>query len=140
MLILHVEDDDAIAYVFQKVISGINFDTAVRRVTNGDEALRFLRREGEQDAAPRPDIVLLDLDLPKINGWQVLAEMSIDQALQEIPVVVLSNAPESQNQERAMAMGAKRYLAKSYSLARLTGELESICWEYRPPAVSVAHA
>ena len=78
MLILHVEDDDAIAYVFQKVISGINFDTAVRRVTNGDEALRFLRREGEQDAAPRPDIVLLDLDLPKINGWQVLAEMSID--------------------------------------------------------------
>ena len=98
-----------------------------RRMPNGEEALAFLRKEGKHEGALTPEIVFLDLDMPKIDGWQLLAEMSIDGTSQAIPVVVLSSASRAQNEERALAMGAWHYLSKSYSLQRLTAALEYIC-------------
>src|SRR5712691_8517341 len=66
----------------------------VHVVYDGEEALRFLRRVGDYGAAPRPDLVFLDLTMPKVDGFRVLAEMKADPELRRIPVIVMSSSAE----------------------------------------------
>src|SRR5205085_10124485 len=65
-------------------------------VEDGENALAFLRKEGTQENSPRPDLVLLDLQLPRKNGFEVLAEMKQDRELRQIPVVILTSSDSEQ--------------------------------------------
>jgi len=119
--LLHVEDSDAAAVVFRAAVNEANIPAEIERVSDGDEALRLLREQPDR----RPDVVFLDLNLPRVGGWQVLMEMRADASLSTIPVIVLSTSSRPADKERAYSLGAQHYLTKPGSFAVLVAELGS---------------
>ena len=105
--ILHIEDDDATALVFQAAIYEARLQATVHRVSNGEDALAYLRGEGLYMGRTWPDIVYLDLNMPKVDGWEVLTEMRADNDLRSIPVVILTTSSLTSDKERARALGAQ---------------------------------
>jgi CheY-like chemotaxis protein len=90
--VLLVEDSPDDADLMTEALREGDLPTIVSLVEDGEEALAFLRREGGHASAPRPDVVLLDLHLPRKNGFEVLEEMKRDPELRRIPVVVMTSA------------------------------------------------
>jgi chemotaxis family two-component system response regulator Rcp1 len=95
-------------------------------VGDGVEALAFLRREGKYADAPRPDIILLDLNLPKKGGHEVLAEIKADEQLKRIPVVILTASEAEQDITRAYGLHADCYITKSFDLDQFVMVVKSI--------------
>jgi CheY-like chemotaxis protein len=95
-------------------------------VGDGVEALAFLRREGKYADAPRPDLILLDLNLPKKGGHEVLAEIKADENLRRIPVVVLTASEAEQDITRAYDLHADCYITKSFDLDQFVMVVKSI--------------
>jgi len=95
-------------------------------VGDGVEALAFLRREGKYADAPRPDLILLDLNLPKKDGHEVLAEIKTDEKLRRIPVVVLTASEAEQDITRAYDLHADCYITKSFDLDQFVMVVKSI--------------
>lgn len=87
-------------------------ELTVDHVSNGADALAYLRREGAFEDRPRPDLVLLDLKLPVLDGHEVLRQVKDDESLRTIPVVVLSTSDAEGDKARAYAMHANSYLVK----------------------------
>ena len=79
---------------------------------DGEQALQFLRREGEWAKAPRPDVVFLDLNIPKLDGHHVLSAMKADDSLRRIPVIVVSGSDRDQDVNRAYDDQVSAYLVK----------------------------
>ena len=90
--ILLIEDSLPDVRLTERALKNGNLIKQVSVVRDGEQALAFLRRQGEYADAPRPDIILLDLGLPKKNGTEVLAEIKMDPALKRIPVIVLTTS------------------------------------------------
>jgi CheY-like chemotaxis protein len=80
--------------------------------SNGEDAMKFLRRVGEHAAAPRPDLILLDLNMPRKNGHEVLEELKSDKLLLRIPVVVLTTSQAEDDVSRAYTAHANCYIRK----------------------------
>ena len=95
-------------------------------VTDGEEAMTFLRREGKYDKAPRPDLILLDLNLPKMDGRQVLAEIKSDENLKRIPVVVLTTSNAEIDILKSYGLGANCYVTKPVDLNQFIKVVKSI--------------
>ncbi|MCW8130976.1 MAG: response regulator [Planctomycetota bacterium] len=95
-------------------------------VTDGEAALAFLRREAPYEQKPRPDLVLLDLNLPRKDGREVLREIKSDESLRSIPVVVLTTSTEEEDVLRAYGLHANCYIAKPVSLQAFIGVVQSI--------------
>jgi len=81
-------------------------------VKDGEEAIAFLKHTGSYAQAPSPDLVLLDLNLPKVNGFEVLEEMKADPDLKTVPVIVMSGSDREEDQSRAYRLQAAAYLVK----------------------------
>lgn len=124
--ILLVEDNPADVRFFREALhmTGIRHQLSV--VTNGEEALAFLHRQGEFRSAPRPEVVVLDLKLPRVSGHAVLGAIRIDPDLRSIPVVVLSSSYAPRDQERSYDLEADHYVTKPIGLDMLAGELRII--------------
>lgn len=95
-------------------------------VHDGVETLAFLRREGEFAEAPRPDVILLDLNLPKKDGREVLAEIKADERLRRIPVVVLTTSKAEEDILRSYALHANCYVTKPVDLEQFITVVRSI--------------
>ena len=95
-------------------------------VVDGVEAMTYLRREGSFTEAPRPNLVLLDLNLPRKDGRQVLAEMKADPELRRIPVVVLTTSQAEQDILRSYDLHANCYITKPVDLDRFISVVRSI--------------
>lgn len=95
-------------------------------VSDGVEAMEFLRREGKYKDAPRPDIVLLDLNMPRKDGREVLAEMKSDEQLKRIPVVVLTTSEAEQDILRTYDLHANCYLTKPVDLEQFISIVKSV--------------
>jgi two-component system, chemotaxis family, response regulator Rcp1 len=93
---------------------------------DGVEALRFLRREGEHHGAVRPDLILLDLNLPRKDGREVLEEIKRDASLRSIPVVVLTTSQAEQDICRAYALHANCYVTKPVDLDQFITVVQTI--------------
>ena len=93
---------------------------------DGVEALAFLRREGTYGAAPRPDVILLDLNLPKKDGREVLAEIKADETLRTIPVVVLTTSKAEQDILRTYNLHANCYITKPVDLDKFMSVVKAI--------------
>jgi two-component system response regulator len=93
---------------------------------HGVEAMAFLRREGKFADAPRPDLVLLDLNLPREDGREVLTEMKEDEHLRSIPVVVLTTSHAEEDVSRAYAAHANCYIAKPVDFNQFTEVVRTI--------------
>jgi two-component system, chemotaxis family, response regulator Rcp1 len=93
---------------------------------DGVEALEFLRREGKHEKAPRPDIILLDLNLPKKDGREVLEIIKSDERLKHIPVVVLTTSKAEEDVLRSYALHANCYVTKPVDLEKFIVVVKSI--------------
>jgi CheY-like chemotaxis protein len=94
--------------------------------TNGEEAMAFLHRSGQFRSATRPEVIVLDLKLPRVSGHAVLAAIRVDPELRNIPVVVLSSSYAPRDQERSFDLEADHYVTKPIGLEMLAGELRII--------------
>jgi CheY-like chemotaxis protein len=95
-------------------------------VNNGVDALAFLRREGPYHAAPRPDLVLLDLNMPRKNGREVLAEVKQDPDLKRIPVVIMTSSDDEKDILTAYNLHANCYVTKPVDLDQFIGVVKQI--------------
>lgn len=124
--ILLVEDNPADVRFFREALhlAGIRHQLSV--VTNGEEALAFLHRQGRFQSAPRPEVVVLDLKLPRVSGHAVLGAIRVHPELRAIPVVVLTSSYAPRDQERSYDLEADHYVTKPIGLDMLAGELRII--------------
>jgi len=103
-----------------KMINNLNV------VKNGVEAMAFLQREGEYADAPQPDIILLDLNMPKMDGREVLAEIKKDDSLKHIPVIVLTTSEAEQDIFKSYDLHANCYITKPVDLDQFNTVVKSI--------------
>lgn len=115
-VLLHVEDDDTTAFLFRFALREIQVDVDVFRTCNGEDAIWFLTQQGAFANAPQPDIVVLDLHLPKKNGHDVLAEIRRQSAMQHLPVIMLTSSRVPRDRERALLLGVNEYIYKPEKL------------------------
>jgi len=134
--ILHVEDEDGSACLFRAALDEAGIGLSVYRVSDGEQALAFLHQAGIYQSARRPELVVLDLNMPRVDGWTVLRSVKEDEQLRDIPVVVLSTSHLPEDQARALVLGARRYLVKPIGFFDLVRVVESICADFLPQAVS----
>ncbi|MBK8050431.1 MAG: response regulator [Anaerolineales bacterium] len=114
-VILIVEDNPGDVNLLRRALSGVR-SVSLFVVNDGAAAIEFLRHEGEYGGAPRPNLLLLDLSLPKMDGHQVLAVVKGDPSLKSIPVVILSGSNAPNDISRAYALNANCYIAKPIDL------------------------
>jgi two-component system, chemotaxis family, response regulator Rcp1 len=144
--ILLVEDNSGDVRLMREALKEGDVYAKLHVVRDGEQALSFLRHETPHESSPQPQLVLLDLNLPRKDGREVLSEMKKDKTLQDIPVVVLSNSSRAEDIRRAYDMNAFRYVTKPSdmkSLIELGKSLERISRSARaqpkakPPATAV---
>jgi len=114
--ILLVEDNPADRDLTIDALAHSHWPSNISAVSDGAEALAFLRREGKYAAATRPNLVLLDLNLPRKDGRAVLADVKSDPALRRIPVVIFSTSQAPLDIERCYELKANSYVSKPSTL------------------------
>lgn len=116
--ILLVEDDEGDVVLATEALESSSVSNNVHVTRNGEEALRFLRRTDEFTTAPRPDLVLLDLNLPRVDGRQVLAHVKGDELLRRIPVVVLTTSSSVEDIAGSYDLHANAFVTKPTDVTR----------------------
>jgi len=110
--VLLIDDNPGDVRLTREALKETGRSTDLSVVNDGVEALRFLRREGPYSNAPRPSLILLDLNLPKSDGRQVLAEIKTDDDLKMIPVVVMTSSDSQHDIRSAYSLHANCYITK----------------------------
>jgi CheY-like chemotaxis protein len=110
--VLLVEDDPGDVLMTREAFEHYKLRNVLHVVTDGEQALQFLRRTGGYADAPRPGLILLDLNLPRLDGLEVLAELKADPVLKVIPVVILTTSQAQQDVLRSYALHANAYVSK----------------------------
>jgi CheY-like chemotaxis protein len=124
--ILLVEDNEGDARLAREALKGGKVRNNLYHVTDGEEAVAFLRGAGRHAAAPRPDLVLLDLNLPKKDGREVLAEIKADEDLKRIPVVVLTISDDEQDILRTYNLHVNCYITKPIDFEQFMKVVRSV--------------
>ena len=124
--ILLVEDSAADVGLTVEAFRDAKIQNRMSVVEDGVEAMAFLRREGSHARAPRPDLILLDLNLPRKDGRQVLKEIKADPALRNIPIVVLTTSKGEEDVLRAYELHANCYVKKPVDFNRFMEVVKSI--------------
>jgi len=124
--ILLVEDSQGDIRLIREALREIGGDHVLHVVNDGVEALAYLRRKGIYAAAPRPDLILLDLNLPRKNGREVLSEIKADERLRAIPVVVLTISTAEEDIMTAYRLRANCYVIKPVNLDQFFRVVQSI--------------
>lgn len=124
--ILLIEDDDDDVELTRMALEQGRLLNNLTVLTDGAEALAYLRKQGAYANAKRPDLILLDLNLPKIDGREVLASVKEDQSLRQIPVVVLTTCQSPQDIYAAYKSHANCYITKPVDLQQFVAVIGSI--------------
>ncbi len=124
--ILLVEDNPGDVRLTQETLKDFNVLNNLSVVGDGVEAMSFLRREGKYANAPRPDLILLDLNLPKKGGREVLSEIKQDNQLKRIPVVILTTSGAEQDVSSTYELHANCYIVKPVDLDQFSEVVKSI--------------
>jgi CheY-like chemotaxis protein len=134
---LLVEDDDNHAELVRRNLDRDRIQNTLDHVIDGEEALRYLRAEAPYQDRTRPDVVLLDLKLPKVSGLEVLQAVKADLNLAAIPVVVLTTSDAETDRQRAYELQANSYLMKPIDFVQFRRMVQdlSLYWGVwnRPP-------
>jgi CheY-like chemotaxis protein len=116
--VLLIEDSPSDARLTQEAFLEGKIGNNLTIVGDGAEAMAYLKREGRWASAARPDLILLDLNLPKIDGREVLRRIKIDEELRQIPIVILTTSEAEQDVAEAYEYHANCYIRKPIDLAR----------------------
>lgn len=117
--ILLVDDDAGDRLLLQNILKSCSSELNLHEVEDGEEALAFLKKKGKYAAAPRPYLILLDLNLPKKDGCEILAEIRADSELSSLPVIILSTSSAPSDISRCYAMHANAFVSKPADLNQL---------------------
>jgi chemotaxis family two-component system response regulator Rcp1 len=126
MDILLIEDSPGDVRLTQEAFREANPAIRLHVASDGVEAMAFLRREGAHARAPRPDIILLDLNLPRMDGREVLARVKEDDKLKTIPVVILTTSDAEADITKSYQLNANCYLTKPVQLDQFESLVKSI--------------
>jgi CheY-like chemotaxis protein len=124
--VLLVEDDPGDVMIAKEALKASRLKSKLTVVPDGVEALKYLRREGDYKQAGRPDLVLLDLNLPKKSGHEVLAEVKSDPSLRKIPIVVLTTSGAIEDVERSYDLHANVFVTKPVDFDHFTEIVKQI--------------
>ncbi len=124
--ILLVEDNPADVRLTQEALKEEKLFIRLSVVGDGVQAMAYVRRQGEYAAAPRPDLILLDLNLPRKDGREVLKEIKTDDALKTIPVVVLTISKAEEDVMRSYDLHANCYITKPIDLNQFSKVVKCI--------------
>src|SRR5438046_10189190 len=123
LTVLLVEDNPRDVRLTQRAFKQAGLPHELRVVRDGDEALAYLHREGaynEPGIAPRPDVILLDLNLPRMGGHELLREVKQDHRFRQVPIIVLTTSERPDDVRLAYDAGANAYLLKPMGVSRFT--------------------
>ena len=124
--VLLVEDDPADVIIAQEALAAGKVDSRMTVASDGVQAMAYLRREGEYADAERPDLILLDLNLPRKSGHEVLVEVKTDPDLRSIPVVVLTTSANDEDIVRSYEQYANVYVTKPVDFDHFTAVVSQI--------------
>ncbi|MEU4689463.1 response regulator [Actinoplanes sp. NPDC023714] len=133
--VLVVDDDPADTMMIEEALLAAPVPPIVHSVEDGREALDFLRRLGRYTDAPRPDLVLLDLNMPRMGGHEVLREIKDDDDLKSIPIVVLTTSSAAPDITASYARHANAYVSKPMDLDSFEAAVRQINHFYSEIAV-----
>jgi CheY-like chemotaxis protein len=126
-IILMVEDDPDDIYLIGEAIDECQLNAQINIVEDGEQLMDYLRHKGEYadpDGSPRPDLILLDLNMPRKDGREALAELKKDPELRGIPVVVLTTSSAERDMKYSYAQGASGFVTKPVTFSGLR---EAVC-------------
>jgi CheY-like chemotaxis protein len=124
--VLLVEDDAGDVLMTREAFEHYKIRNTLHVVTDGEQAVQFVRREGEFADAPRPGLIMLDLNLPRRDGLEVLAEIKADPELRLIPVVILTTSQAEEDIVRSYALHANAYVTKPVDFERFIEVIRQI--------------
>lgn len=124
--ILLVEDNPGDVLLTQESLADSKLNNTLHVVKDGVEAMAFVRREREYADRPRPDLILLDLNLPKMDGREVLEELKSDEDLRRIPVVILTTSSQEDDVVQAYNAHANCYITKPIDLEQFMKVVQTI--------------
>jgi two-component system response regulator len=124
--VLLVEDDPGDVELTREALDASKLSVNLRVVEDGEKAMDYLRRFGPYAGVAKPDLVILDLNLPRKDGRQVLADIKSDPALRSIPVVVLTTSGAADDIGRMYALGANCYITKPIGMTQFATVVQSI--------------
>jgi CheY-like chemotaxis protein len=129
-VLLSVEDSDAEYYIIKIAVDEVDIPVQLCRVADGEQALWFLQKTHGYEIAPRPDLILLNLNLPKKDGFEVLAEIRAVEPLRSIPVIIFTSSSLATERKKALTLGAEDYISKPGTLDGLINALRSVCYRF----------
>lgn len=135
LTVLVVDDDDADALMIEEALADADAPTIVHRVADGRQAVEYLHRNGRYAEATRPDLILLDLNMPLMGGHEVLARIKSDNDLKTIPVVVLTTSGAAPDVVDSYQHRANAYVTKPINLDEFEFVVRQIDRFYREVAV-----
>jgi CheY-like chemotaxis protein len=124
--VLLVEDDPGDVLMTREAFEHHKIRNQLHVVNDGEQAMQFLRQLGEYASAPRPGLILLDLNLPRRDGLEVLAELKADPGLRVIPVVILTTSQADEDILRSYALHANAYVSKPVDFERFMDVIRQI--------------
>ena len=124
--VLLVEDDPGDVLIAREAMAAGQLSTTLDVVTDGVEAIKYLRRQNGFAEAPRPDLILLDLNLPRMSGHEVLAEVKSDPELRRIPVVVLTTSQAQEDIAKSYDLHASVHVSKPVDFDDFAGVVKQI--------------
>lgn len=126
-VLLYVEDEDAAVFLLETALKEAGIQVQLYRVSDGEQAIAFLQHFGAYEKAPKPDLILLDLNLPRKNGLEVLSEMQSDELLRDIVVIVFTSSALSSDRRKSLALGAREYITKPSSFDGFVEAVKIAC-------------
>jgi CheY-like chemotaxis protein len=126
MEILLIEDNFTDAALTIRALERGGVRHRLTLVRDGAEALEFLRREGRFARAPRPDLILLDLNLPRIDGRELLSDLKSDDDLSSIPVVIMTGSEDYEDELRSQRLNVEGYVTKPIDMPKFLGIVKEL--------------
>lgn len=126
MEILLVEDNPDHAELTRRALENGNVVNKVTWVKDGQEALDYLFQKGAYAEAPRPGLILLDINLPKVSGVEVLKKIKVDEALRVIPVIMLTTSDRDEEAHKCYSFGANSFITKPVKFNEFTEKVRSL--------------
>jgi chemotaxis family two-component system response regulator Rcp1 len=125
-VLLLAEDNPGDIRLTLEALKDVQSDDALCVVRDGVEALTFLRQEGQYVTAPNPNLILLDLNMPKMDGYEVLTKIKSDEKLRRIPVIILTTSQAEQDIVRSYDLHANCYVVKPVDLDQFIEVIKAI--------------
>jgi len=123
--ILHVDDDEGVAELTREVFKRTKLAVNLNHTRDGEECMAFLRKEGKYSHAPTPDVILLDLNMPRMDGREVLTEICRDEKLRHLPVVIFTTSQDEREILKMYQLRCSSYIVKPIDFDQFAHTLES---------------